>query len=73
MTDYNAKITDIEGKIPDVRGLATKTALTTLKIKYLMLVIQLKKQIRTLKLHKLKISSIIIIMINTLLLLNLIL
>ena len=28
-TDYNAKITDIECKIPDVSGLATKTALTT--------------------------------------------
>ena len=27
-TDYNAKIADIEGKIPDVTNLATKTALT---------------------------------------------
>ena len=28
-TDYNSKITEIEGKIPDIGNLATKTALTT--------------------------------------------
>ena len=27
-TDYNSKITEIEGKIPDISNLATKTALT---------------------------------------------
>ena len=27
--DYNTKITEIEGKIPDISNLATKTALTT--------------------------------------------
>ena len=27
--DYNTKITEIEDKIPDISGLATKTALTT--------------------------------------------
>ena len=27
-TDYNAKITEIEGNIPDVSSLATKAALT---------------------------------------------
>ena len=27
-TDYNSKITEIEGKIPDINNLATKTALT---------------------------------------------
>ena len=27
-TDYNAKITEIEDKIPSISGLATKTALT---------------------------------------------
>ena len=32
-TDYNTKITEIEGKIPDVSGLATKTALTTVQNK----------------------------------------
>ena len=28
-TNYNTKITQIEGKIPDISNLATKTALTT--------------------------------------------
>ena len=32
-TDYNAKITDIEDKIPDVSNLTTKTALTTVENK----------------------------------------
>ena len=31
--DYNTKITEIEGKIPDVSSLATKTALTTVENK----------------------------------------
>ena len=38
-TDYNVKITKIEGKIPDVSSLATKTILTTVEKKYIMLVI----------------------------------
>ena len=33
MTNYDAKIADIEGKIPDVSNLATKTALTTVENK----------------------------------------
>ena len=32
-TDYNTKITEIEGKIPDISGLATKPALTTVENK----------------------------------------
>ena len=32
-TDYNTKITEIENKIPDISGLATKTALTTVENK----------------------------------------
>ena len=32
-TDYNAKITEIEGKIPDVSSLATKAALTAVENK----------------------------------------
>ena len=32
-TGYNAKITEIEGKIPDISNLATKTALTTVENK----------------------------------------
>ena len=43
-TDYNTKITEIEGKIPDTSNLATKTALTTVEIKYLVLVILQQKQ-----------------------------
>ena len=35
--DYNAKITEIEGKIPDVNSLATKTALTTVAKKILVI------------------------------------
>ena len=31
------KLSELEKKIPDVSSLATKTALTALKIKYLML------------------------------------
>ena len=30
-TDYNAKITEIEDKIPSMSGLATKTALTAVE------------------------------------------
>ena len=32
-TDYNAKITEIEGKIPDISNLATKAALTDVENK----------------------------------------
>ena len=32
-TDYDARKTDIEGKIPDITSLATKTALTTVENK----------------------------------------
>ena len=30
-TDYNDKITEIEGRIPDISSLATKTAITTVE------------------------------------------
>ena len=30
-TDYNAKITETEGKIPSINGLAANAALTTVK------------------------------------------
>ena len=36
-TDYNTKITEIEGKIPDINNLGTKTALTTAENKILIL------------------------------------
>ena len=32
-TDYNAKITEIDGKIPDISNLITKTALSTVENK----------------------------------------
>ena len=35
--DYNAKITEIEGKIPAVNSSATKTALTTVAKKILVI------------------------------------
>ena len=31
--DYNAKVTEIEGKIPDISNLATKNALNTVENK----------------------------------------
>ena len=71
--NYDAKITEIEGKIPNVSGLATKTALDNVENKIPNVSNLVKKQIITLKLQKLKINLIIIIMINILLLQSLIL
>ena len=73
MTDFvkKAKVTELENTILDISHLATKTALIAVEIKYLMLVILLRKQTITLKLQKLKINFIIIIMTNILLLQNL--
>ena len=49
-TDYNAKITKIENKIPDINNSATKTALNTVeKKKNLILLVLLKRQIIILK------------------------
>ena len=48
-TDYNAKITEIENKFTGISNLATKTALNTLKIKYMILVVLLKRKILILK------------------------
>ena len=73
-TDYNTKITEIEGKIPDVSNLVPKTALTTVenKIPYVGSLVK-KNRIMALKLQKLKISLIIIIVTNILLLQSLML
>ena len=38
-TNYNTKITELYNKIPDISNLATKTALTTVENRYLVLVI----------------------------------
>ena len=72
-TDYNTKITEIEGKIPDVSNLVPKTALTTVenKIPYVGSLVK-KNRIMALKLQKLKISLIIIIVTNILILQSLI-
>ena len=63
-TDYNTKITEIEGKIPDISNLATKTALTAVENKISDVTSLVKKQIRTLKLQKLKKNLIILMTIN---------
>ena len=54
-TDYDAKTTEIEGKIPDISNSATKTELTTVENKIPDVSGLAKKQIIALKLQKLKI------------------
>ena len=73
-TDYNAKITELESKTPDVSGSATNTVLTTAesKIHNISNLVK-KKQIIIQKLLKLKRNLLIIIMINILQLQSLIL
>ena len=68
-TDCNTKITEIEGKIPSISGLATNAALMTVenKIPNISSLVK-KKQNITQKLLKLKRNLLIIIMINILLL-----
>ena len=44
-TDINTKVTEIEGKIPDVSSLATKSALTVVENKVLDVSSLVKKQI----------------------------
>ena len=75
-TDYNANITEIEGKIPSISGLPTTTTLTAVenKIPNDSNIVKKKerKQIITQKLMKLKRKLLIMVMINILLLQNLI-
>ena len=54
MTDYNAKITKIEGKIPIIGGLATTSGLTTVENKIPNVSNLVKKEIITQKVLKLK-------------------
>ena len=68
-TDCDSEITDIEGKIPDVSNLATKTALTAVENKIPEVRRLVKK---ALKLQKLKINLMIIITINILIIQGLI-
>ena len=72
-THCDTKITEMEGKIPDVSSLAIKTTLTTVENKIPVLVVLSRKQIMIQKLLKLKKNLLIIIMINILLLPSLIL
>ena len=64
-TDFNANVTETEGKIPSISGSATNSALTAAGNKIPDVTIQ--------RLVKLKIKLMITIMINRLLLQNLIL
>ena len=75
MIDFvkRAKLTELENKILDVSSLATKAALTAAENKMPNVSSLLKKQIIIQKFQKLKINSIIKIMIDTLLLRSLIL
>ena len=72
-TDFNAKVTEIDGKIPSISGLATNSALTAAENKIPDVSSLVKRQITMQRLVKLKIKLMITIMTNTLLLQNLIL
>ena len=77
-TYYNAKTTEIEGKLPRISGLATNAALTAVgnkipNISSLVKKTVVKKQIKTQKLLKLKRNLLIIIIITILQLQSLIL
>ena len=72
-TDYNTKITEIEGKIPNVSNFAAKTALTTVENKIPDDSSLVKKTDYNKKLLKLKKNLLIVIMINILQLQSLIL
>ena len=67
-TDYNTKITEIEGKIPDINNLATKTTLTTVKNKIPNVNNLVKKTDYDTKITGIEKKLIIIIMINILIL-----
>ena len=69
-TDYSSKISNLEIKIPDVGGLATKSALTAVENK--IPDIWLKEQIITQNLMNPKRNLLIIIMTNILLVQSLI-
>ena len=71
-TDYSSKITEIEGKIPSISGLATNFALTAIENKIPNVSSLVKKHTITQKFVKLKVELIIMIMTNILLLQNLI-
>ena len=71
-TDYSAKISEMESKVPSISGLATKSALTAVENEIPDISTLAKKQIMTQKLVKLKRKLLIMIIINILTLENLI-
>ena len=71
-TYYNAKITEIQGKIPNISGLPTNSALTGLENKVGSVSNLPKKQIITQKLMKFKKKLLIMIMKSILMFQNLI-
>ena len=72
-TEYNVKITEIEGKVPSVSGLATNAALSAVEEKIPNISNLVKKQRITQKLLKFKKNLLIMVMMNILLIQNLIL
>ena len=66
MTDFTkeAKLTELENKIPDISNLATKTALTTVENKMPRISNLVKKQTITQKLLHIKINLLTMIMTN---------
>ena len=70
--DFNAKVTEVEDKIPSITGLATNSELTAVENKIADVNGLIKNLIMTQKLVKLKRKLLIMIKKNTLLLQNLI-
>ena len=68
--DYNAKITEIENKIPSISGLATTSALTSLENKIPNISSLVKKKVYNTKILKLKRTLPIKITVNILVLPN---
>ena len=67
-TDYNAKVSKIENKIPSISGLATNFALNAVENKIPTISNLVEKQIITQKSLKLKGKLLVMIIINILLL-----
>ena len=72
-TDFNAKVTEIEGKIHSIIGLATNSALTVVENKIPDVSSLVKRQTTTQKYQIVKRKVLITVITKTLLLQNLIL
>ena len=59
-TDFNTKVTEIEGKIPSITGLATNSELTAVENKIPDVISLVKKQILISKLLKQKVKYLIL-------------